>query len=51
MAGPILGIDFLKQFNVTVAPGSTKILFEQLMVQLARTIATGKKTPSRPPHS
>jgi hypothetical protein len=27
VAGPILGIDFLKQFNVTVAPGSNKILF------------------------
>ena len=27
MAGPILGIDFLKQFNVNVAPGSNKILF------------------------
>ena len=27
VAGPILGIDFLKKFNVTVAPGSNKILF------------------------
>jgi len=27
VAGPILGIDFLKKFNVTIAPASNKILF------------------------
>jgi hypothetical protein len=27
VAGPILGIDFLKQFNVTIAPAANKVLF------------------------
>ena len=45
MAGPILGIDFLKQFNVTVAPGLNKILFATIHDEKCRNRCDKNKTP------
>ena len=45
VAGPILGIDFLKKFNVTVAPGSNKILFATTHGATCPNRCNSEKTP------
>jgi hypothetical protein len=45
VAGPILGIDFLKQFNVTVATGSNKILFATTHGATCPNRCYSEKTP------